>query len=65
MEKTKKDINLQVRLLEKFGKAVSSDKLCDQPKVQPWLVGHHPVVPESNLTNTVIDQVTSQSSGDI
>ena len=45
MEEKQKDINLQVWLLQKFGKAVSSHKLCDQPKIQPWLVGHHPIVP--------------------
>ena len=37
---------LQVRLLEQLGKAVAGDELGDHPKVQPWLVGHHPVVPE-------------------
>ena len=42
---SRKDVNLQIGLLQQLGETVAGHKLGDQPEVQPWLVGHHPVVP--------------------
>ena len=42
---SRKDVNLQIGLLQQLGETVAGHKLGDQPEVQPRLVGHHPVVP--------------------